>query len=29
VVIPRWLEFAARMHGMAPGLYRALSARFG
>lgn len=29
VVIPRWLEFAARMHGMTPGLYRALSARFG
>jgi short-subunit dehydrogenase len=29
VVIPRWLEFAARMHGVAPGLYRALSSRFG
>ncbi len=29
VVIPRWLEFAARIHGAAPSLYRALSTRFG
>jgi short-subunit dehydrogenase len=29
VVVPRWLEFAIRLHGGAPGLYRALSARWG
>jgi short-subunit dehydrogenase len=29
VVVPRWLELAIRMHGGAPSLYRALSARWG
>jgi short-subunit dehydrogenase len=29
VVLPRWLEVAARLHGAAPGTYRALSGRFG
>lgn len=29
VVLPRWLEIAARLNGTAPGVYRALSSRFG
>lgn len=29
VHVPRWLGLAARLHGGAPGLYRALARRFG
>lgn len=29
VVEPRWLELPVRLHGLAPGLYRALASRFG
>lgn len=29
VFVPRWLSGAARLHGTAPALYRALAARFG
>lgn len=29
VVVPRWLGVAARLRGLAPGLYRSLSARWG
>ena len=29
VTVPRWLTIAPRLHGVAPGLYRALAGRFG
>jgi short-subunit dehydrogenase len=29
VYIPRWMELPGRVRGLAPGLYRALAARFG
>jgi len=29
VYVPRWLGLPARIHGAAPGAFRALAARFG
>jgi short-subunit dehydrogenase len=29
VFVPRWMEFPARLHGAAPGVFRALAGRFG
>ena len=29
VYVPRWLAFPPRFHGLLPGLYRRLAARFG
>jgi len=29
VYVPRWLRLPARIHGAAPGAFRALAARFG
>lgn len=29
VYVPRWMAFPPRFHGLLPGLYRALAARFG
>ncbi len=29
VTVPRWLELAVRLHGVAPGVYRRMSRRFG
>jgi len=29
VFVPRWMRFPARLHGLAPGAFRALASRFG
>jgi short-subunit dehydrogenase len=29
LIAPHWLQLPVRLHGLAPGLYRALASRFG